>query len=149
MFIDAVIAADSLPTLQAAARFSAQRHQIILSNIANLTTPGYQTRDVSVRDFQAQLAEAVERKRAGGPMSPLEMKSTDEVRVTPGAGPAPTSFTLNPSPVPGNVMFHDRNNRDLERAMQDLSENAAAFRLATDLLKNRVALIEAAIRERA
>lgn len=146
MFIDAVIAADSLPTLQAAARFSAQRHQIILSNIANLTTPGYQTRDVSVRDFQAQLAEAVERKRAGGPMSPLEMKSTDEVRVT---GSTPTSFTLNPSPAPGNVMFHDRNNRDLERAMQDLSENAAAFRLATDLLKNRVALIEAAIRERA
>lgn len=146
MFIDAIIGADSLPTLQAAARFSAQRHQIILSNIANLTTPGYQTRDVSVRNFQAQLAEAVEKRRGNGPMAPLEMKSTDEVRVT---GPSPTSFQLNPSSTSTNVMFHDRNNRDLERAMQDLSENAAAFRLATDLLKNRVALLELAIRERA
>lgn len=146
MFIDAIIGADSLPTLQAAARFSAQRHQIILSNIANLTTPGYQTRDVSVRNFQAQLAEAVEKRRGSGPMAPLEMKSTDEVRVT---GPSPTSFQLNPSSTSTNVMFHDRNNRDLERAMQDLSENAAAFRLATDLLKNRVALLELAIRERA
>lgn len=146
MFIDAIIGADSLPTLQAAARFSAQRHKIILSNIANLTTPGYQTRDVSVRDFQAQLAEAVEKRRTGGPMAPLEMKSSGEVRIT---GPSPTSFELNPSSTSTNVMFHDRNNRDLERAMQDLSENAAAFRLATDLLKNRVALLELAIRERA
>jgi flagellar basal-body rod protein FlgB len=145
VFIDAIISADSLPTLQAAARFAAQRHQVILSNIANLSTPGYQTKDVSVRAFQSQLAEAVERKRQGGPGTPLELQSTDEVRVT---GGSPTSFTLNPSSTATNVLFHDRNNRDLERAMQDLSENAAAFRLATDLLKNRVALLEAAIRER-
>jgi len=145
MFIDQVISADSIPTLAAAAKFAAQRHKLLLSNIANITTPGYRTQDVSVKAFQNQLAEAVQRRRDEGPGARLELESTDEVRM--GAGTA-SGMTLTPKPYGTNVLFHDRNDRDFERAMQNLTENAAAFRLATDLLKNRMSILEAAIRER-
>lgn len=145
MFIDQVISADSVPTLAAAAKFAAQRHKILLSNVANITTPGYQTQDVSVRGFQEQLAEAVQRRREGGPAAQLEIQSTDEVRMAAGTA---SSMTLTPKARGTNVLFHDRNDRDLERAMQNLAENAAAFRLATDLLKNRMSILETAIRER-
>ncbi|MFM9958274.1 MAG: flagellar basal body rod protein FlgB [Phycisphaerales bacterium] len=147
MFLDSLVNADAVPVLQAAARFAARRHSVLAGNIANLTTPGYLAKDVSVTSFQEQLREAVERRREefGGPRGELSIRSTDEVQTAAGA---PLSLSLSPRSVSGRLLYHDRNNRDLERAMQDLTENAAAFRLATDLLRNRMSLIESAIRER-
>lgn len=144
MFLDQLTNADSMPVLQAAAQFAARRQKLIQSNIANISTPGYLTQDVSVRSFQEQLGSAVDARRAkyGGPRGELELQSTDEVRVVGGG------MELNPQTPGTNILFHDRNNRDLERAMQDLSENVAMFRLATDLLKSRVTMMESAIRER-
>ncbi len=147
MFLDSLVSSDAVPVLQAAARFSARRHQVLVGNIANLTTPGYRARDVSVPAFQQQLREAVERRREefGGPRGELRIRSTEEVRAAAGS---PLSLELVPKVTGGRLLYHDRNDRDLERAMQDLTENAAAFRLATDLLRNRMSLIESAIRER-
>jgi len=147
VFLDSLVNADAVPVLQAAARFAAQRHSVLAGNIANLTTPGYRARDVSVRGFQEQLREAVERRREefGGPRGELRIGSTEEVQASSGSA---LSLKLSPRAVGDRLVFHDRNDRDLERAMQDLTENAAAFRLATDLLRNRMSLIESAIRER-
>jgi flagellar basal-body rod protein FlgB len=47
-----------------------------------------------------------------------------------------------------NILFHDRNNRDLERTMQALAENTGAFRVSIDLLRSRYQAIHAAIGER-
>lgn len=147
MGLEGLLNSDSTPTLRAVARFASARHRLILGNIANISTPGYQTQDVSVRGFQRELAKAVERRRAGGdgdaPGGELDLKSTDEFRVSDSG-----DIALIPQKTGGNVLFHDRNNRDLERLMQDLTENATMFRLATDLLRSRTAMLESAIRER-
>lgn len=74
----------------------------------------------------------------------LRWKETREVSRD-GAG----RLRLTPETPSGNVLFHDRNNRDLERTMQALAENAAAFRLATGLLRTRVQQMRNAIAERA
>lgn len=58
------------------------------------------------------------------------------------------SLRLNPRTSSGNILFHDRNNRDLERTMQSLVENASAFRVATDLLRNRTTALRDAMAER-
>lgn len=144
MFIDQLTNADATPVLRAVAQFTAQRQKLIAGNIANFSTPGYLARDVSVRGFQEQLCEAIEeqRTRVGPDRAELKLRSTHEVRVTE------NGLELVASTPEGNILCHDRNNRDLERSMQDLSENVAMFRLATDLLKSRAALLEAAIRER-
>jgi hypothetical protein len=46
------------------------------------------------------------------------------------------------------VLFQDRNNRDLERLMQDVAENSAAFRVASDLYRQQAALVRGAMAER-
>lgn len=149
MGLEGLLNSDAMPTLRAVARFASARHRLILGNIANISTPGYQTQDVNVRAFQQELAKAVERRRAGsgddsgGGTAELDLKSTDQFRVSPSG-----DISLTPQKVGGNVLFHDRNNRDLERLMQDLTENATMFRLATDLLRSRAAMLDAAIRER-
>ena len=60
----------------------------------------------------------------------------------------PVSAGIEGEPIGANLLFHDGNDRDLERTMQDLVENFMSFRLATELLRSRFELINTAIRER-
>jgi flagellar basal-body rod protein FlgB len=125
--IDGVLNADALPVLERLAQFAGTRHRLITHNIANLDTPGYRPVDLSVSDFQKQLAETVEDRRAGRTPAPLE---------------------LEPKPKGDNILFHDGNDRDLDRTMQDLVENFLTFRVANELLRSRFESINVAIRER-
>jgi flagellar basal body rod protein FlgB len=70
------------------------------------------------------------------------LESTREVHIT-GQG-----LQLTPQTPSGNILFHDRNNRDLERQMQSMVENLTVFRTAADLFKSRMDLLNTAIRER-
>lgn len=142
MFIDGLLNSGAIPSLERSVQFAARRQEIIAHNIANLSTPNFQPMDVSVGGFQKALGEAVDRRRQQmGGRGPLRLESTREVSVT-GRG-----LELTPQQPSGNVLFHDRNNRDLERTMQDMVENLTAFRVASDLLKGRMDLLNSAIRD--
>lgn len=147
--IDGLVNADSIPVLEAAMQFAARRHSVIQHNIANLTTPGFQTRDVSVEDFHEALGEAVEHRRAasrgeGGTRGgQLEFEGNSEVKMHPDG-----TMELRPRTPTGNILFHDRNDRDLEKSMQALAENVAAFRVASEFLRGRYEMLNTAIRER-
>jgi flagellar basal-body rod protein FlgB len=130
--------------LESVIRFAGGRQRIIAHNIANLTTPGFQSVDVSVGAFQAQLRAAIEQRRAEGGTAELKLGASDEVEVGDDG-----SMRLTPRSGGDGVLMHDRNNRNLERSMQDLVENATAFRVAADLLRARQQLLNAAISERA
>ena len=145
MFIGDVLNSGALPTLELALRFAGQRQVVINHNIANLDTPDFRPMDASPGDFRRVLGRAIDERRArtGGEHGALEWRKTaelsrdddGELRITPGT---PSS----------GVLFHDRNNRDLERLMQDNAENMGAFRIAADMLKNRHDALRAAIAER-
>ena len=135
-----------IPTLQAAMNFAGRRHQLILNNIANISTPNYLQQDVSPKDFQNQLAEAVAQRRGhtGSPTGELQLRASREVSQD-----ATGRLVLTPMTTSDNIMFHDRNNRDLESQMQSLVENGMVYRLAGDFLKARFDLLRSAISERA
>lgn len=144
MLIDQVLNSDALPSLERTVQFAARRQELIAHNIANLSTPNFQPKDVSVGGFQKSLGEAIDRRRQrfGGMRGPLEFKGNREVEV------AGQGLRLKPGQSTGNILFHDRNNRDLERTMQAMVENLTVFRAATDLMKSRLDLLNTAIRER-
>lgn len=143
--IDAITTAGAAPTLEAALRFAARRQEVLAHNIANIDTPDFRPMDLSARDFQRALGEAVDRRRrsSGGAVGDLPWRDTREIRRGPRG-----DLQMTPSTESGNVLFHDRNNRDVERLMQGLAETAASVRLATDLLRSQRGLITAAIQER-
>lgn len=145
MFINDITNSGSAPALEMAMAFAAQRHQLIAGNIANFETPDYRPLDVSVDGFRKVLGDAVESRRAqGSGDGSLQWRATRELTQGPDGKLRLIART------PGNgVLFHDRNNRDLERTMQDLVENAGAFRVASDLLRARSDLMRAAIAQRA
>jgi flagellar basal-body rod protein FlgB len=140
-----IASSGSAPALEAAFRFAAQRQKLILHNIANVTTPNFIQKDVSVPAFQETLQNAIDKRHAEGNLGELRMQGNEEVvpdNTTTG------SFTLNPTQPHGGILFHDRNNRNLELLMQDLVENGTMFRVCSDLLKSRSDLMRAAISER-
>ena len=48
----------TIPILQEVASFAQARHHVLAGNIANVDTPGYRVRDLSVDTFQERLKEA-------------------------------------------------------------------------------------------
>ncbi len=145
MFLDDVVNSGAIPALEMTMRFAGRRQPLLAHNIANLDTPNFQPRDVSTRGFQRMLGEAIDQRRArtGGERGRLELQQTREIRRDGRGG-----LELRPRTASPGILFHDRNNRDLERMMQDLVENVAVFRIATDLLRGRYSQIQDAIAER-
>ena len=141
--IDGVTNMEGLAVLERLVQFAGQRHRLIVNNIANFDTPGYRPTDVSTAEFQRHLGEAIDQnRRSGRPDRALELKNTNQIEFSPG------SITLHPTPVGRNILFHDGNDRDLDRTMQDLVENFLTFRMATELLRNRLDLVNTVIAER-
>ena len=142
--IDGLTNSGSMPVLERMMQFTAQRQDIITHNIANLSTPDFRPVDVSVPDFQKQLGEAIDRRREPGERASgdLMLEGTDEVAVED------TGLLLQPQPTGDNILFHDGNDRDVERTMQKLVENFLAFRTAAQLYKGQLDHINTALRER-
>lgn len=134
-----------MPTLEMALRFAGERQKLIAHNVANIATPDFRQVDVSARGFQEMLAEAVgaRRERTGGAFGELRWEETAEVRRGVGG-----RLELRPGTDSPGILAHDRNNRDLERLMQDQVENAAYYRVAVDFLRQQGEQLRLAISQR-
>lgn len=143
MLLRDVVSSGARPVLEMSIRYAGERQRLLAHNIANIDTPGFQPRDVPPASFRRVLGEAVEARRAGGGSGPLAWRESREIRRSGDGG-----LRLVPRTPSGNVLFHDQNDRDLERLMQSLAENTMAYRTAVDLLKARSETMRVAISQR-
>jgi flagellar basal-body rod protein FlgB len=145
VFIGDILNSGAVPALEATLRFAGERQKLIAHNIANLTTPNFIQTDVSPANFQRSLAAAVDRRRPrnGGMQGPVDIDGGRDLRFAEDGG-----LALTPRDTSGNILFHDRNNRDLERLMQDQTENSGVYRITSELLRSRYQMIRDAIAER-
>jgi len=117
------------PMVEALSRFldvNVARHKLIASNMANVDTPGYHTRDL---DFHAELARARLGNEAG-----------DEYGGLSYASYAPVA-----RPVRGLLERPDGNNVSVERESLLLAETQMKFSLGVQLLKDEFHTISQAI----
>lgn len=145
MFISDLVNSGALPSLQMTVRFAGERQRLLAHNIANLSTPNFRPLDVSPAQFQKTLREAIDRRdgREGGMTGALEWRETAQIRRGRDG-----EMRLVPRTASGNILFHDRNNRDVERLMQDHAENLSVFRTATELLRSRMQVLRETMAER-
>ncbi|MCA9275505.1 MAG: hypothetical protein KDA29_05725 [Phycisphaerales bacterium] len=136
--------AGAMPALEKMFLFAGQRQRLIAQNIANIDTPNYQGVDADPKAFQRALGKAIERRRDtnGGFAGELDLSGSSEVRMVGG------QMVLEPKTPIDGVLFQDRNQRDLERLMQDMVENATMFRVAGELMRKNQGLIRGAIAQR-
>lgn len=151
--LDRLLNGDSLPALERTLQFASARQAVIANNIANLETPGFRPADVSPETFQGLLRDALDERQAaqacgiGGAETlaadhGLALPQSDAIRI------GPHGMTLEPQPLGEGILFHDGNDRSLERILQSLTENLMTFRFAASMVRSRFASIDSAIRER-
>ena len=102
--------------LTEAIEFASQSHRVTSQNVANINTPGYQTREIQ---FDQLL------KRLNG-----EATNGNEFQVTKAEGMAVRA---------------DGNNVDLDREIGSLRKNALAYQTLTQLLGSKMGIMKRAI----
>jgi len=127
---------------------SAYRHQVIASNLANIDTPGYRTRDV--REFAGEIEQAM----AGEDEPSLPGQSLSEASFggasLEGASLARTSyarasFTPIAHKIQGLLERPDGNNVSVERESLLLAQNQLRFQVAVAFLKSEFHTMSSAI----
>lgn len=106
------------------------RQKLVSSNIANLDTPGYRTRDL---DFQQHLQAALD--------------GSDHSTVRGSGAAARAATVILEQPVEGLTVKNDGNDVSLEREARLLAETAMRFQMASMMLERRLSVTKAAIRE--
>jgi flagellar basal-body rod protein FlgB len=96
-----------------------QRETVIASNMANVDTPGYRTKDV---DFQHELQRAMASPQGSSPRAAVQ-----DVR--------------------GLLERPDGNNVDIDREAMKLSEVQLQYQMGTQLMKDRFHQVMTAINE--
>ena len=68
------------------------------------------------------------------------MQDTDQLKFKDGA------IEAQPQETNDGILFHDQNNRDLERLMQHLAENTMAHNMGIEMIRSELATLRTAIR---
>lgn len=93
------------------------KQKVTASNIANVDTPGYKTKDI---DFTSALSDAA------------------------GANRSPLTTTADVANLPGKP---DGNNVSLDREARNLAENALRFHIAGQMMQNQIRVTRLALQE--
>ena len=131
MFIERLLSQGNQPVIEASVRFAAARHRLIVENIANVDTPNYIQKDLSVEKFQSLLQDRVAQRSA---------RSDGSVHFDDIQGELENETS--------GVLFHDGNNRSMEQLMSDSAKNALFHNMMLELLRKQFSSIELALKER-
>lgn len=140
MFVSGLLNSGPIPVLEQVMAFTEARHEVLVNNLANIDTPFYRMQDLSERDFSERLQEAIERRRPGGAVSASPGYSDYADPMDPGFEAVAATRQ--------NVVFHDENNRSVERQVVELTKNGMRHNAAAQILTAQFRLLETAISER-
>jgi len=136
--LNTLFSSTSIPVMEQVVNFTQARQNILAGNIANLDTPGYQVRDLSVADFQSRLSEALESRRS------------IETYRSPGKAAAQSERRLaEVSKDPRNILHHDKSNVGVEFQVTEMVKNHIQHNMALAVMNSQMRLLQAASSERA
>jgi flagellar basal-body rod protein FlgB len=127
--------ASVVPVVEQAVNFGQARHNVLAGNIANIDTPGYRARDLSVPVFQERLREAIQQKDSPTSSGMLGEDGDEQTLKLPDA------FQT--------ILRHDDARVSLEQQVAELTKNQMQYNMAISVLTQQFRLLQAAISERA
>jgi len=112
-----------------------ERQQIVASNLANIDTPGYKTKDIT---FHATMDELLADRS-----SPARLRTTRERHID--AEPfGPLDRVFEPQ---GLIERADENNVDIDREMMKMNETSFGYTAMTQLLRGKYQKLSQSINE--
>jgi len=128
----------TIPVLEQVVNFAQARQNVLAGNIANLDTPGYRTRDLSVADFHARLTQAIEARS-----QPQTIRSPGEPALPP------HTELAHVAEESAGILRHDEDNVSPEKQVTEMVKNQIQHNLALTIMVSQFRLLQAAISERA
>ena len=129
-----IFSSTTIPVLEQVVNFAQARHTVLAGNIANMDTPGYKTRDLSVEDFQARLKKAIDisrqPKRTQSPGEPVPRREAAIAQV---------------SKNPTSILHHDKNDVGVEQQVTEMVKNQIRHNMALAIMTNQFRLLQTAI----
>ncbi len=126
----------TVPILEQVVSFSQARHTVLAGNIANMDTPGYRVRDLSVEDFQSRLREAIETRHDPSSMSLGNRTDQSVSNIAKVAEDVET------------ILYHDDSNVGIEYQVTEMVKNQMRHNMALSIMSSQMKLLETAISER-
>lgn len=111
-----------------------RRQQVVASNIANIDTPGYRTKDIS---FHATMEELLSGSALG-----LRGSQPERLESWSFAPAEPEVFEVNGLPT-----RPDQNNVNIDQEMLKLAETSFGYTMITQLLRTKFRMIANSINE--
>ncbi len=111
-----------------------KRQQVVASNIANIDTPGYKTKEIS---FHATMEELL-----SGPASGMRTTRPEHLGEWSFQPAEPVAYE-----VPNLPSRPDRNNVDIDSELLKLSETSFGYAVMTQLLRSKLRTISTSINE--
>ncbi len=130
MFIDRLLNQGSAPVLERMLQFTDARQSLLAEDVANVSTPNFVQKDLSLDQFQEILRKKVEEQDSAAPGS----VNFDDV-------------SMDIQQPQNGILFHDGNNRSMEQLMSDQAKNALMHNMAVELLRDQYSMIETALKE--
>ncbi len=124
----------TLPALEQTANFAEKRHLLLASNLANIDTPDYQTRDVSVDKFQKQLKQAITSSQS--PASTYNHSVEDR-----------QANFAKVRDVSKQILLHDGSDVSLEQQVTEIAKNQSMHNTAIALMRSQLSTLKVAITE--
>lgn len=116
---ESLVTTSGISVLERVIAFTGARHDLLANNIANIDTPDYKMKDLDVDAFNRDLCDAVNARTVG----PGEPKVDDEQYL----------------------LFHDGNNRSVEKQMTEITKNTMLHNAALEILRNQYQVLSRAI----
>jgi flagellar basal-body rod protein FlgB len=129
MFIDRLLNQGSPPALEQLLQFTEKRQGLLAEDVANVDTPNFIQKDLSVTDFQDQLQNKIDQANESAPGTVNFDDISTDVQDA------------------GGLMFHDGNNRSMEELMTDQAKNALIHNVAVELLRRQFMTLNNALKE--
>lgn len=119
--------------LEKAMNVSKQRHSLLVSNVANLDTPGFKAKDL---DFKAAMTKALNASQR------MDLTKTNSGHM----GPAPGSLS-SADIVEEEGEWNGYNWMNVDQVMTKLTENNLIYKTAAEALLRKIAVMKEVLRE--
>lgn len=143
----------ALESLERTVEFSTRRHAVLAGNIANMDTPGYQTRDLPVKNFQDSLRALSDAKLrlsdgtsstnrvTGFDDEPEVLVRSEELLAAKDAAVQHVYDSMK------QVVYQDGSDDSLEMQVLEISKNQSMHNMAIALLRSQFQTLKVAISE--
>jgi flagellar basal-body rod protein FlgB len=137
----------SLGSLEKTIEFAERRHSILASNVANMDTPDYKTRDLSVDDFQKSLKHLTDVQKKVEADSPGLRLTVLDPPIDEETLSVRDQAVQNVHDSMRQVQYHDGSDDSMEMQVSQLAKNQSMHSTAVALMRSQFQTLKMAISE--